>query len=55
MKLLIGVIIFSIVALSVYGLLFRFTTDWPVEVMVICSLLLGGAAEWLFFKMNRES
>jgi len=55
MRLFLGVVIFSVVAIIVLFLL-TVTTDWPMEVNVISSLFLGGTSEWAFykFKASRE-
>ncbi|WP_416151270.1 hypothetical protein ACM26V_09975 [Salipaludibacillus sp. HK11] len=53
MRLFIGIIIFSIVTITVFLLLSQ-STDWPMEVIVIFSLLLGGVTEWLFYKLRQS-
>ncbi|SER94575.1 hypothetical protein [Salipaludibacillus aurantiacus] len=54
MRLTIGVVIFSLVALAVFFTL-NSAVDWPVEVIVISSLLAGGATEWLFYQFRKNS
>ncbi|MCR6095764.1 hypothetical protein HXA34_13650 [Salipaludibacillus agaradhaerens] len=49
MRLLFGVIIFSVVSLLAFFMIVN-GTDVPVEVAVIVALLLGGVIEWLFHR-----
>ncbi|MCE7794887.1 hypothetical protein K8O68_21085 [Salipaludibacillus sp. CUR1] len=53
MRLTIGVVIFSVVALAVFFTL-NSAVDWPVEVIVISSLLAGGVTEWLFHQYRKR-
>lgn len=54
MRLFLGVVTFSIVTVSIFFLLSK-TMEWPIEVIIISSLFLGGSAEWLFYKLKAST
>ncbi|WP_280769277.1 hypothetical protein [Salipaludibacillus daqingensis] len=54
MRFFLGVVIFSVVSILVFFFLTG-NTEWPMEVIVISSLFLGGLTEWLFYKMKSFS
>lgn len=53
MRFFLGVVIFSIVTIIIFFFLTK-TTEWPVEVIIISALFLGGSSEWLFYKLKSD-